>query len=76
MEGKQLKLSHIIIFAYTIIQVKMEYIIMGGGSNTAQWLITIKEMLRKYASYDVWQSQNAMWLDALGQFKKEMQTED
>ena len=27
-------------------------------------------MLRKYDLYDVWQSQNTMLLDALGQFKK------
>ena len=38
--------------------------------NNAQWLITIKEMLRKYDLYDVWQSHNTMLLDALGQFKK------
>ena len=49
---------------------KLLFNLSENGIHNAQWLITIKEMLRKYDLYDVWQSQNTMLLDALGQFKK------
>ena len=60
--GRQTKLSHIMY--------KLLFNLSENGIHNAQWLITIKEMLRKYDLYDVWQSQNTMLLDALGQFKK------
>ena len=49
---------------------KLLFRLSENSIHNAQWLITIKEMLRKYDLYDAWQSQNTMLLDALGQFKK------
>ena len=60
--GRQTKLSHIMY--------KLLFKLSENGIHNAQWLITIKEMLRKYDLHDVWQSQNIMLLGAIGQFKK------